>query len=116
MYFNTQSQLKTYNSFSLNAKAKAIYSASSVEELLKLWKDAQLKEWPILLLGEGSNVLFISDFDGLVILNRITSMAITESSQEWLIHVGGGNNWHQLVKKLIQNGIYGLENMALIPG
>ncbi|MFV9998427.1 MAG: UDP-N-acetylmuramate dehydrogenase [Arsenophonus endosymbiont of Dermacentor nuttalli] len=116
MHSDNHSELKNYNTFSLDAKAKAIYSASSIEELLTLWKDAQVKGWPVLLLGGGSNVLFINDFDGVVILNRITALEITESSQEWFIHVGAGNNWHQLVKQLIKNGIYGLENMALIPG
>lgn len=116
MHSDQNNKLKNYNTFSLDVKAKAIHLATSVEELLILWKDAQLEEWPVLLLGSGSNVLFISDFEGLVILNRITSLVITESSQEWFIHVGAGNNWHQLVKELIKNGIYGLENMALIPG
>ncbi|WGL98175.1 UDP-N-acetylmuramate dehydrogenase [Arsenophonus sp. aPb] len=116
MHSDNHNELKNYNTFSLDAKAKAIYSATSVEELLMSWKNARLKGLPVLLLGGGSNVLFISDFDGLVILNRITSLVITESSQEWFIHVGAGNNWHQLVKELIKSGIYGLENMALIPG
>ncbi|UBX28978.1 UDP-N-acetylmuramate dehydrogenase [Arsenophonus apicola] len=116
MHSDNHGKLKNYNTFGLDAKAKAIYSATSVEELLMLWKNARLKEWPVLLLGGGSNILFINDFDGLVILNQITSLMITESSHEWFIHVGAGNNWHQLVKELIKNGIYGLENMALIPG
>ncbi|MGP1923509.1 MAG: UDP-N-acetylmuramate dehydrogenase [Arsenophonus sp. NEOnobi-MAG3] len=116
MHFFNHNELKKYNTFSLAAKAKVIDSASSVEELLMLWKNARLKGWPVLLLGGGSNVLFISDFDGLVILNQITALEITESSQEWFIHVGAGNNWHKLVEVLIKNGIYGLENMALIPG
>ncbi|MFS1539072.1 MAG: UDP-N-acetylmuramate dehydrogenase [Candidatus Phlomobacter fragariae] len=116
MHSDNHSELKNYNTFRLDAKAKAIYSASSIEELLMLWKEAQVKGLPVLLLGGGSNVLFIDDFDGVVILNRITALEMTESSQEWSIHVGAGNHWHQLVEELIKNGIYGLENMALIPG
>ncbi|MFP3014493.1 MAG: UDP-N-acetylmuramate dehydrogenase [Arsenophonus sp.] len=116
MHSNNFGELKKYNTFGLNAKAKAIYSASSKEELLALWRDAQVKSCPVLLLGNGSNVLFIDDFDGIVILNLIRALEITESSSEWFIHVGAGNNWHQLVEELIKNEIYGLENMALIPG
>ncbi|MGP1953323.1 MAG: UDP-N-acetylmuramate dehydrogenase [Arsenophonus sp. ET-KM2-MAG3] len=116
MHFDNHQKLKNYNTFSIDAKAKIIYSVFSVEELLILWKEAQIKGWSVLLLGNGSNVLFIDDFDGLVILNRITALEITESSKEWFIHVGSGNNWHKLVKRLIKNGIYGLENMALILG
>ncbi|MGP1932072.1 MAG: UDP-N-acetylmuramate dehydrogenase [Arsenophonus sp. ET-DL12-MAG3] len=116
MYDDNHSELKNYNTFNLNAKAKTIYSAFSIKELLILWNYAKIKGLSVLLLGGGSNVLFIDDFDGVVILNRITELEITQSSQEWFIHVGSGNNWHQLVKNLIKNGIYGLENMALILG
>ncbi|WMY94997.1 MAG: UDP-N-acetylmuramate dehydrogenase [Arsenophonus sp.] len=107
---------RIYNTFNLDVKAKGIYSASSIEELLFLWESAKLKGWPVLLLGEGSNVLFVKDFQGAVIFNKITALDITESSQNWFIHVGAGNNWHELIKELIKRGIYGLENLALIPG
>lgn len=116
MHSNNHNKLKNYNTFNLNVKAKIIYLAFSIKELLTLWKEAKVKGWPVLLLGGGSNILFIDDFDGVVILNRITALKITESFQEWFIHVGSGNNWHQLVEELIKNGIYGLENMALILG
>ncbi|WMY95846.1 MAG: UDP-N-acetylmuramate dehydrogenase [Arsenophonus sp.] len=107
---------KICNTFNLDVNAKAIYSAFSIEELLLLWKNAKLKGWPVLLLGEGSNVLFLNNFKGTVILNKITALNITESSKNWFIHVGAGNNWHELIKELMKRGIYGLENMALIPG
>ncbi|BGI50772.1 MAG: UDP-N-acetylmuramate dehydrogenase [Arsenophonus endosymbiont of Ceratovacuna japonica] len=116
MYFNNYETLKNYITFNIDTKVKRICSVKSVEELFILWKYAKLKGWPVLLLGGGSNVLFISNFYGLIILNKIRSLIITESSKEWFIHVGSGNNWHQLVKYLIKNDIYGLENMALIPG
>ncbi|AMA64936.1 UDP-N-acetylenolpyruvoylglucosamine reductase [Candidatus Arsenophonus lipoptenae] len=116
MNYNHHNKLKKYHTFSLNVIARAVYSIYSVNELIMLCKNARLNKCSVLLLGEGSNVIFVNNFDGLVILNRITSLNITESSIEWYIHVGSGNNWHKLVKKLIKNGIYGLENMAFIPG
>ncbi|WMY97223.1 MAG: UDP-N-acetylmuramate dehydrogenase [Arsenophonus sp.] len=108
--------LKSYNTLGLDAKAKAIWIASSKEELLFLFKKAKWKKLPILLLGKGSNVFFIKNFNGVVILNRIKELKITESSKKWFIHVGAGNIWHELVKTLLNHGIYGLENLAFIPG
>lgn len=109
-------ELKKYNTFNLNAKAKEIYSVYSIDEILIFWKYAKLKKLPIILLGNGSNIVFISDFDGIVLLNKIKSLAINESAKKWYIHVSSGNNWHQLIQTLNKKGIYGLENMALIPG
>jgi UDP-N-acetylmuramate dehydrogenase len=42
-------------------------------------------------------------------------------SIEWLNNVGlvrvaAGENWHEFVKSCMNNGFYGLENLALIPG
>lgn len=116
MDLNTNTKLKKYNTFHINAKAKAIYPAYSVKEILNFWKMAKKKKLPFLLIGNGSNILFIKNFHGIVILNKIKFLKITESIKEWFVHVGSGNNWHKLIKKLIQNKIYGLENMALIPG
>lgn len=116
MNLNNYVKLKKYNTFNLDAKAKEICLAYSIKEMLKIWKKAQLKKLPILLLGSGSNVLFIKNFKGIVIINKIKDLKIKQSKKEWFIHVGSGNNWHNLIKKLIKNKIYGLENLALIPG
>lgn len=116
MNFKKKTKLKKYNTFHLNVKAKAIYSAYSSQEIIKFWKTAKINKLSFLLIGNGSNILFIKNFNGIVILNKIKFLKITESITTWFIHVGSGNNWHKLIKKLIKNKIYGLENMALIPG
>lgn len=116
MKFEKKIKLKKYNTFNLNVKAKAIYPAYSIQEILKFWKMAKINKLPFLLIGNGSNILFIKNFKGIVILNKIKFIKITESIKKWFIHVGSGNHWHKLIKKLMKNKIYGLENMALIPG
>jgi len=108
--------LKSFNTFGIQAYAKRIAIVESVQELIAAWNDAAINGQPAILVGEGSNILFLKDFDGTVIVNRITGIEITEQADSWLLHVGAGENWHQLVEKTLQQGIPGLENLALIPG
>lgn len=71
---------------------------------------------PVLILGEGSNVLFLEDYRGTVIINRIKGIEIHDEPDAWYLHVGAGENWHRPVKYTLQEGMHGLENLALIHG
>ncbi|OCQ53005.1 UDP-N-acetylenolpyruvoylglucosamine reductase [Photorhabdus australis subsp. thailandensis] len=108
--------LKKFNAFGLSAHAKHLDIAESPESLLALWQEAKKQKQPVLLLGGGSNILFTEDFEGTVILNRIMGIQCQETDNLWRLHVGAGENWHDLVCYSLQNRIYGLENLALIPG
>ncbi|MBS0971690.1 UDP-N-acetylmuramate dehydrogenase [Chimaeribacter arupi] len=113
---NPQISLKSCNTFHIDAKAQNIINADSVEKLLSAWQAATSIQQDILLMGEGSNMLFLEDFDGTIILNRIKGISCSETSTHWLLEVGAGENWHQLVCHTLEQGIKGLENLALIPG
>lgn len=108
--------LKPYNSFSLSISASSIVVADEQEKLVSAWQAAKDSLQPFLLLGEGSNVLFLEDFAGAVLLNQLKGIDITEKGLGWHLHVGAGENWHSLVECTLQHGITGLENLALIPG
>lgn len=72
---------------------------------------------PLLILGGGSNTLFVDDFPGRVILNRlrgIDSEIIDEDRV--LVSAAAGENWHDLVRWTLDRGLWGLENLAMIPG
>jgi UDP-N-acetylmuramate dehydrogenase len=56
-----------------------------------------------LILGEGSNVLFLKDYAGTVIINRIMGIEVSETPDAWHLHVGAGENWHQLVQFTLNN-------------
>lgn len=108
--------LKPWNTFSLEAAAATITVAENAEQLCRLWQLSQRNNEPTLLLGEGSNVLFIENFSGQVIINRLKGIEIQEQHDAWLLHIGAGENWHQLVELTLNKGLPGLENLALIPG
>lgn len=52
----------------------------------------------------------------MVVLNRLMGITHEQNANFHYLHVNGGENWHKLVEWSINNGIYGLENLALIPG
>ncbi len=94
-----ENSLKPLNTFGIQAVAKRVIKATSPEGLLAAWRTAQDNNEPVLVLGEGSNVLFLEDFAGTVILNRIMGAEVTEQPDSWLLHVGAGENWHHLVEQ-----------------
>jgi UDP-N-acetylmuramate dehydrogenase len=108
--------LKPFNTFGIDAQAARIVHAENEQQLLNAWQSASAEHQPILILGEGSNVLLLEDFAGTVILNRIGGIDLREGHDAWYLHVGAGENWHRLVEYTLDHGIAGLENLALIPG
>ncbi|UDG80923.1 UDP-N-acetylenolpyruvoylglucosamine reductase [Candidatus Hartigia pinicola] len=109
-------ELKDFNSFAISAKAKTISTAESIKFLYQQCLYAKNNQLPSLILGEGSNVLFTEDFDGMVILNRIKGIHISNQFKYWHVYAASGENWHHFIEFLMNNKIYGAENLALIPG
>lgn len=114
--FSNRVSLQKLHTFSLPVSAKGVIHASGPEEIISAWQEANQRDLPFLLLGEGSNVLFLEHFNGLVVFNRIKGIDITETETGWNVHVGAGENWHNLVSYLLDKNVPGLENLALIPG
>lgn len=108
--------LKPYNTFGIDAKASFFGRFSSVDELNLLVKECPDQE--LLILGGGSNVLFVNDFfDGLVLLNEIKGFEIVEESEaSVVVGSGAGEIWHEFVLNCIAKGFSGIENLSLIPG
>ncbi len=69
------------------------------------------------VLGQGSNVLFVNDFRGVVILNRLMGREIVEEDDDHVfLRVNAGESWSDLVDYTVGRGWGGLENLSLIPG
>src|SRR5690606_34308382 len=69
-----------------------------------------------LVLGGGSNLLFTTDFDGLVIRINIPGIHHIISGTAVTVHAGAGVIWNDLVWYCVDRNFAGIENMALIPG
>lgn len=108
--------LAPYHTFGIDVTATQIIEAENIDDFIHIWHDASFNNMAKLVVGHGSNLLFCEDYQGVVILNRIKGITQTETSTSFCLHVGGGEDWHQLVCWCVDRNIGGLENLALIPG
>ncbi|MBA3550985.1 UDP-N-acetylmuramate dehydrogenase [Patescibacteria group bacterium] len=110
--------LKNLTTFKIGGNARFFVAVKSVFELKAALVFATNQNLNIFILGGGSNVL-ISDngIDGLVIKIEIEGIELNElDNNRFELIAGAGESWDKLVEYSVQNGLYGLENLSLIPG
>jgi len=113
----TDVSLQPYNTLAVPAMAAYLIRCISIDQLSSALNFATARDLPILILGEGSNTVFAKNFEGLVILNRLTGIEVLDDdSRSVTIEVAAGENWHDFVQYSLQQDWYGLENLGLIPG
>ena len=109
--------LQALNTFHVQASAAQLlelHDAALLPEVLAL---PEVANGPLLVLGSGSNVLIADDLPGTVLVfgNRDISF-LEHRADHAVIRAGAGVPWHGLVMWSLQEGLSGLENLALIPG
>lgn len=109
--------LKEYNTFGVDAKAKFLTFLEKEVEIKEVFDSQEFKNNPHIFLGCGSNVLFVNDFDGIVVVNKLKGIEILREDEEnvWL-KIASGEDWHDVVLFTVEKKYWGIENMALIPG
>ena len=106
--------LKSFNTFGIDVQSASFVEVSTIAELKQIIQNTTQE---MLILGEGSNILFTQNYAGLVIKNNIKGIEIiSEDKQKIILKVGAGENWHEFVMHCIKNNYAGLENLSLIPG
>lgn len=109
--------LRPYNTFGIAAQADWFIPFTSVEDLQLLSRDEYFQECRALTVGAGSNLLFLTNFRGIVLHSRICSLEVIQETEESVdILAGSGLVWDDFVAEMVARGYYGLENLSLIPG
>ncbi|UDG79246.1 UDP-N-acetylenolpyruvoylglucosamine reductase [Candidatus Ecksteinia adelgidicola] len=116
IFSTNNTSLKYNNTFLLPVRTAHFVIADTIDLMLTVWKEIQKYKMPLLVLGEGSNVLFLENFIGTIMINKLQGLDIVEKKHTWHLHIKSGENWHNLVCYTLKIGIAGLENLALIPG
>lgn len=111
----TDVSLLKRNTFGIEAKAARLVEFSSADALVDFLAGGFAGN--SLVIGGGSNLLFVGDFDGTVFHSTIMDIDVVgESADDVLLRVGSGVNWDALVAYTVEKGWCGLENLSLIPG
>lgn len=116
MQIYLDADLKPYHTFAIETYCDVLVIVETIDELKQVYLTPEWKHLPKIVLGRGSNTLFTQHFRGVVILNRIAGKSVVETNSAWQLHVSAGEDWPELVAWSVENGFYGMENLALIPG
>ena len=117
MKFYPNEALRPYNTLALQACAEAFVTVSNDAELLSALQWARQRHLPVVPLGQGSNVVVAGDLNALVLRQGTRGIQIIDKGASSVaLRVAAGENWHEFVQWSLQQGYYGLENLALIPG
>lgn len=103
--------LLPYNTFGIDAKAKLFIEYYSLDELREVLKEH--KGEPILHIGQGSNLLFTKDFDGVILHS---GMARARFLDDETVEAQNGLRLDDMIAQLTDMGYSGLEKLSLIPG
>jgi UDP-N-acetylmuramate dehydrogenase len=109
--------LQSRHTFHLNVRSRYWADYESVEELRNLLNEFQLRNVPVMAIGGGSNILFTSDYQGILMHSALKSIdSSLQNDGSVLVRAGSGIVWDDLVEYCVQNGWSGLENLSGIPG
>ncbi|MCX8470330.1 MAG: UDP-N-acetylmuramate dehydrogenase [Chitinophagaceae bacterium] len=109
--------LLPYNTFGIFANAKYFTLFSSTEDLKNILQSTEVKTNGLCILGGGSNILLTKDVDKVVLKNELKGIEIIiQNNEVALVKCAAGEVWHSFVLWCIENNLYGVENLSLIPG
>lgn len=107
--------LKARNTFGMEAKADRLWILHTREDEEEFLHSPWARQ-PFFILGSGANVLFTKDMHTSVV-HLETRGVRTEAPEGGSVRleVAAGENWDGFVRYCVDNGFYGVENLALIP-
>jgi UDP-N-acetylmuramate dehydrogenase len=105
--------LKPFNTLGVPAWAERFVAVTREDDLVDLVQRGE----PLTVLGGGSNVVLRRWLPGIVCLIRLRGRRLDEGPDGSVdVTAAAGENWHELVRYCLGQGLVGLENLALIPG
>lgn len=109
--------LEKHNTFHLPVKSRWFMEYGNEEELERVLKDEYFQECLSLHIGGGSNLLFLNDYNGIILHSAIKGITVTRETDEHVfVRVGAAEQWDDVVACAVSKGWGGIENLSLIPG
>jgi UDP-N-acetylmuramate dehydrogenase len=108
--------LAARNTLRVAARARLLAEVRDAAKLPELLDFPAVRNRPLLVLGEGSNLLLTGDFDGTVVAMASRGVQVEQDGEVARIAVAAGERWDDFVRWTLGQGYAGLENLILIPG
>lgn len=105
--------LKAHNTFGIDAKCSRFLEYASVEEAQQVAQIIGESDTPYIIIGGGSNLLLTRDYDGIVVHSAMKGISLLSACE---MVCGSGEVFDDVVAESIEAGLYGMENLSLIPG
>lgn len=110
-----QINLRDRNSFRVEQRAACLVEFETAEELRSLFAAGVPDRWTV--LAGGNNILFTRDYEGLLLTPVARGIErLEEDAASVLLRVEAGVEWDDLVARAVDEGLWGIENLSLIPG
>ena len=104
--------LKGHNTFGIEAKCSRFLAFENVEEAQTVARILRETDAPYIIIGGGSNLLLTKDYEGIVVRSDILGFYFDGDRMT----CGSGEVFDEMVEASLMAGLYGLENLSLIPG
>lgn len=117
MQIESNKSLEHLHTFRMPVPCQYFIAFDHLQDLQQFLKERPAEMDPLMVIGEGSNMLFTQPVRGTVI--RLMTRGIDlvgETADEVVIRVAAGENWDRVVAYCVDQGWGGLENLSLIPG
>jgi UDP-N-acetylmuramate dehydrogenase len=89
----------------------------SEDDLQKLLRDEYFLSQSFWHIGQGSNLLFLGDFNGVIVHSGIKGIEIIKENEDFVwLKAGASEDWDAFVAHCVGKGWGGIENLSLIPG
>lgn len=110
-----QTSLRGRNSFGVEQHAARLVEFETEEDLHAIFGGGIPDRWSV--LSGGNNILFTQDYDGLL-LTPVSQRIALLGEEGGTVHVraDAGVEWDDLVEWAVGRGLWGIENLSLIPG
>ena len=107
--------LRERNSFGIEGRAARLLEFEHADELLKIFRGGGPGPWYV--LGGGNNILFTGDYAGTLLHPAGRGIRVTaEAGDRVEVRAEAGTEWDELVAWAVREGLWGIENLSLIPG
>ena len=104
--------LKAHNTFGIEAKCSRFLEYETIAEAQEVAGILRESHTPYIIIGGGSNLLLTKDYEGIVVRSDVLGIQIADDRMT----CGSGEVFDEMIEASLMAGLYGLENLSLIPG